>query len=76
MSDDPPASPRPGPLASEQISHERKTFFLDLMENQRGRFFKISEQVASRRNTIMVPIEAARDLLEALKRLAEFESQL
>ncbi len=29
------------PLASEKIQVDRKVFFLDLKENQRGRFLKI-----------------------------------
>jgi hypothetical protein len=64
------------PIASEKIIWERKTFFLDLKENQRGRFLKITEDVAGRRDTIMVPAEAFKDFVEALGRLAEFEAKL
>ena len=64
------------PLASEKIMWERKIFFLDLKENQRGRYLKITEDVGGRRDTIMVPADAFKDLLEALQRLVEFEGKL
>ena len=64
------------PIASEKVAIERKIFFLDLKENQRGRFLKITEDVGGRRDTIMLPAAAFRDFLEALQRLIEFEGKL
>lgn len=64
------------PIASEKITIDRKMFFIDLKENNRGRYLKITEDVGGRRDTIMVPIEALSEFLEALNRIAEFESQL
>jgi hypothetical protein len=64
------------PIATERLSIERKIFFLDLKENQRGRFLKITEDVGGRRDTIMLPAEAFKDFVEALERLIEFESKL
>lgn len=55
---------------------ERKIFFLDLKENNRGRFLKITEDVGGRRDTIMLPAPAFKDFLEALQRLVEFEASL
>jgi PurA ssDNA and RNA-binding protein len=55
---------------------ERKMFFLDLQENHRGRFLKITEDTGGRRDTIMLPAEAFQDFVEALERLVEFESRL
>jgi hypothetical protein len=69
----PPPSP---PIASEKVTIERKIFFLDLKENQRGRFLKITEDVGGRRDTIMLPAEAFKEFLEALERLVEFEAKL
>lgn len=63
-------------LASEKVVFERKQFFLDLKENARGRVFKITEDVNGRRDTIMLPAEAAREFAEALSRLVEFEEGL
>jgi len=64
------------PIASEKVTIERKIFFIDLKENQRGRFLKITEDVGGRRDTIMLPAEAFRDFLEAMQRLIEFEAKL
>ncbi|HWB59529.1 MAG TPA: PUR family DNA/RNA-binding protein [Chthoniobacteraceae bacterium] len=61
------------PLASEKITIERKIFFLDLKENNRGRFLKITEDVGGRRDTIMLPAEAFQDFADALLRLVEIE---
>lgn len=66
----------PEPIASEKVTFERKVFFLDLKENQRGRFLKITEDVGGRRDTIMLPAPAFREFLEALQRLVEFEEKL
>lgn len=64
------------PIASEKVTIDRKVFFLDLKENQRGRFMKITEDVGGRRDTVMLPAAAFKDFLEALQRLVEYESKL
>jgi hypothetical protein len=64
------------PLASEKIQVDRKVFFLDLKENQRGRFLKITEDVSGRRDTIMLPASALKDFVSALSRLVDLEQQL
>lgn len=71
-----PIAQAAAPIASEKINSERKTFFIDLKENSRGRYYKITEDVGGRRDTIILPAEAARDFVEALARLAEFETKL
>jgi hypothetical protein len=76
MSSYPGDRPSSEPIAAEKVAVDRKLFFLDLKENQRGRFLKITEDVGGRRDTIMLPAEAFRDFLEALQRLVEFESKL
>lgn len=69
-------SPPSTPLATEKITIDRKIFFVDLKENQRGRFLKITEDVGGRRDTIMLPVDALPEFLESLRRLAEFEAAL
>jgi hypothetical protein len=64
------------PLASEKIQVDRKVFFLDLKENQRGRFLKITEDVSGRRDTIMLPASGFQEFVEALSRIVEFEHRL
>lgn len=76
MNDNPEGSPSNDPLASEKITIDRKIFFLDLKENQRGRFLKITEDVGGRRDTIMLPATAFRDFAESFARLVEFERNL
>jgi hypothetical protein len=70
--------PRRGtpPLHSEKIVTDRKIFFLDLKENDRGRVIKITEDVRGRRDTIMLPLEAAEDFLDALQRILEAERDM
>ncbi len=76
MQNQPDGRMRSEPIASEKIMNERKIFFLDLKENQRGRFLKITEDVSGRRDTIMVPATVFKDFTEALERLIEFEGKL
>jgi hypothetical protein len=64
------------PLASEKVQVDRKVFFLDLKENQRGRFLKITEDVSGRRDTIMLPASGFQDFISALERLFEIEQRL
>lgn len=68
-----PANP---PLHSEKLVSERKIFFLDLKENDRGRFIKITEDVRGRRDTVMLPMEIAQDFLEALQRCLEADREM
>jgi hypothetical protein len=63
-------------LASEKIVSDRKLFFLDLKENARGRFLKITEDVNGRRDTIMIPAHAFLEFREALDRLIQYEASL
>jgi PurA-like ssDNA and RNA-binding protein len=72
----PGGRPTSDPIASEKIAVERKIFFLDLKENQRGRFLKITEDVGGRRDTIMLPASAFQDFADAFARLVEFEKNL
>jgi hypothetical protein len=66
----------PDILLSEKIISGRKVFFLDLKENQRGRFLQITEDVAGRRNRVMVPMEAFADFGIGLVRLLNEAEQM
>lgn len=70
------ASSSEGPLHTEKIVTDRKIFFLDLKENDRGRFVKITEDVRGRRDTIMVPIENLDEFLDALNAIREIDQDL
>ena len=49
---------------------------MDLKENDRGRFVKITEDVRGRRDTIMLPVEALGEFLDALNRVADYDDDL
>jgi len=56
-------------IATEKIEVEYKMFFLDLQENHRGRFIRITEDAGGRRETVIVPIENAKEFTETVKRI-------
>jgi hypothetical protein len=53
-------------LHTEKILADRKIFFLDLKQNNRGMVVKITEEVGGNRDTIMVPAEILGDFIAAL----------
>lgn len=53
-------------LHTEKILADRKTFYLDLKQNNRGMVVKITEDVGGNRDTIMVPAEILGDFIAAL----------
>lgn len=60
-------------LKSEKVAVERKIFFFDLKENERGRFLRITEDVNGRRDTIIVPVSGLGDFIKALNSIQEFQ---
>ena len=62
-------------LQSEKVQIERKTFFLDLKENDRGRFLRITEDVGGRRDRIIMPATGMEDFARALDDLIVFEQE-
>ena len=58
-------------IHTEKIVSDRKIFFLDLKENDRGRFVKITEDVRGRRDTIMLPGECIDEFIDALQAIAD-----
>lgn len=54
-------------LKSDKVQIERKTFVFSLKENPRGRFLRITEDVAGRRDTIIIPAPG----LDEFKRLLD-----
>ena len=53
-------------LHTEKILADRKTFYLDLKENIRGKVVKITEDASGRRHTVMVPSEILDEFIDAL----------
>ena len=54
-------------ICTQKIIADRKTFFIDLKSNTRGRVVRITEKVSSNRDRIMVPAEILDDFIEALQ---------
>jgi hypothetical protein len=42
-------------LASRDLRIERKHFVIELRQNERGRFLRITEEAHGRRNTVIIP---------------------
>lgn len=42
-------------LESRELQVERKHFFIEYRENDRGRFLRITEEAHGRRNTVIIP---------------------
>lgn len=58
-------------LHTEKIIADRKTFYLDLKKNARGKVVKITEDVSGNRDTIMIPADILGDFLAALSDIKE-----
>jgi len=69
--------PQPRPFSpdetikSVELQIERKTFFLTLKENPRGRFLRISEEASNRRNSIIVPTTGLREFQKLLDEMVQ-----
>lgn len=59
-------------IKSGKIEVERKSFFFDLKENDRGRFLRITEDVRGRRDTIIIPAPGLQDFRDAIDEMLEF----
>ena len=53
-------------LVTRVVSMDRKSYFLDVRENKRGRYLKLSETSAKYRNTTLLSGHAARVLLSVV----------
>jgi len=56
-------------IASDKIQIERKLFFFDLKENQRGILLRITEDVRGHRDTIIVPATGLKEFSEIIQRM-------
>ena len=63
-------------LRSDKIQIERKTFVFTLKENPRGRFLRITEDVAGRRDTIIIPAPGLEDFRKLLEAMAKASAEI
>ena len=53
-------------IQAKQLQIERKNFHVELRENDRGKFLRITEEAHGRRNTIIVPSTGVDDFTKAI----------
>jgi hypothetical protein len=53
-------------IEAKELQIERKRFHVELRENDRGKFLRITEETHGRRNTIMVPTTGVEDFTAAI----------
>ncbi len=58
-------------ISSRDIQVERKHFFLEFRENERGRFLRITEEAHGRRNTVIIPSTGVAEFMKALAEVCE-----
>lgn len=53
-------------IDAKQLQIERKHFHVELRENDRGRFLRITEESHGRRNTIIIPSTGVEEFTTAV----------
>jgi len=53
-------------IEAKQLQIERKHFHVELRENNRGKFLRISEEAQGRRNTIIIPSTGVAEFTAAI----------
>jgi len=75
-----PGPPRPqvveNALKSGQVQIERKTFIFSLKENPRGRLLRITEDIAGRYNSIIIPATGLREFKKLLDEMIKAAEEL
>lgn len=57
-------------LTSDKLHVENKTLFVDLKENDGGRFLQIAELSNDRRSTVVIPLSGLAAFMEVLQKIA------
>lgn len=57
-------------IASDKLQIENKTLFIDLKENDGGRFLQIAELSNDRRSTVVIPLSGIEVFIQALQKIA------
>jgi hypothetical protein len=53
-------------IEARELQIERKRFYVELRENERGKFLRIIEETHGRRNSIIVPTTGVDDFTAAI----------
>jgi hypothetical protein len=57
-------------ISSDKLHIENKTLFVDLKENEGGRFLQIAELSNDRRSTVVIPHSGLSLFIETLQKVA------
>ncbi|MBI1911609.1 MAG: DNA-binding protein [Deltaproteobacteria bacterium] len=57
-------------LSSDKLHIENKTLFVDLKENEGGRFLQIAELSNDRRSTVVIPLSGLALFMETLQKIS------
>lgn len=57
-------------ISSDKLQIENKTIFLDLKENEGGKFLQIAELSNDRRSTVVIPHSGLSVFLEAVQKIS------
>jgi hypothetical protein len=63
-------------IASQELQIERKHFVVELCENPRGRFLRITEEAHGRRNRVIIPGTGLNDFMAATDAVCAAGNQL
>ncbi len=58
-------------IASREFSTERKHFVVELRENDRGKFLRITEEGRGKRNCVIIPSTGIEDFRDAVDDVCE-----
>lgn len=57
-------------LSSDKLHVENKTLFVDLKENDGGRFLQIAELSNDRRSTVVIPLSGLAAFMDVLQKIS------
>jgi hypothetical protein len=58
-------------IEAKELQIERKHFYVELRENDRGKFLRITEEAHGRRNSIIVPSTGVDDFTAAISEVLD-----
>ncbi|MEO8206274.1 MAG: DNA-binding protein [Chthoniobacterales bacterium] len=62
-------------IAARELQVERKHFFIEFRENDRGRFLKITEEAHGRRNSVIIPSTGLEEFDRLLSEVVSTHTQ-
>ena len=58
-------------IETRELQIERKHFYVEFRENDRGKFLRITEEAHGRRNTIIVPSTGVEEFTDAIAEVVD-----